>query len=181
MPEYNGNQKMGRLAWIGIGVLVVGEVLSAAFLPHFLQNLALGALVVVFSVFFVVDRSPMPPLNPGENGRGVTIRQQFARTRTLFIRVTVPAVAAWCVFVTFYLTQLSRLEGYAAAAGGAIVLMVPAMLFIRKRFRCPRCGTNFKQARTAEVGRISFDTRGAEQMWDKCPNCGVSFDEPYRP
>jgi rubredoxin len=52
-------------------------------------------------------------------------------------------------------------------------------LFIRNRLCCPRCGTDFRQERFAKLGRWSMDPRGAEELWESCPQCGVSFDEPY--
>ena len=60
---------------------------------------------------------------------------------------------------------------------GLIVLEI-VELFVKKRIRCPRCGTDFRKERLAKVGRWSLDLRMAADLWDACPHCGVSFNDP---
>jgi ribosomal protein S27AE len=68
----------------------------------------------------------------------------------------------------------------ALSIGGGVAVALIASLFIRNRLRCPRCGTDFREARLEKLGRWSFDSRGSAGLWDACPHCGVSFDELYR-
>jgi hypothetical protein len=163
---------------IGVVTMVLGGVLSAFFFPGYM-HVSVGALVVLFAVFYVWAEYPLQ--GRGSDQGVITIRQQFKRARTLFTRITVPMVALWCVGVIFYGTRLSKLQTQAWAVGGGVVLFFIAWLFIKDKVRCPRCGTDFKQDRIAKVGRWSMDARGTEDLWDRCPHCGVSFDEPYRP
>jgi len=37
-----------------------------------------------------------------------------------------------------------------------------------------------KKGRIAKLGRWSVDICETTELWDACPHCGVSFNEPYR-
>jgi hypothetical protein len=164
---------------IGVGVMVLGGILASVFLPRSLERVAIVALIVVFAVFYVWAEFPLPQWKPAEHA--MTIRRRLKRTRTIFQRIMVPVVVLWCASVTLYDTQQTELQRYALAVGGGSSLVWIAWLFAKDGLRCPRCGTDFKQERVAKVGRWSMDTRGAEDLWDCCPHCGVSFDEPSTP
>jgi uncharacterized C2H2 Zn-finger protein len=137
-------------------------------------------LFVAFAAFFTWARTSLPRIAPKGPVRVVTIAEHFKRTRTLSVRIIVPIVALWVVLTDSYPLQLPKGERNALAIGGGAVLGVVGSVFMVRRLRCPRCGTNFKQDRLAKLGRWSFDTRGTEEIWDACPHCGVSFDEPWR-
>lgn len=163
---------------IGGGAVFFGAVLAAFLFPGYMR-VVVGALLVLFAVLYVWAEYPLQ--RRGSDRAPMTIRHQFKRTRALFTRITVPVVMLWCVAVVFYGTQLSKLQTQAWAVGGGLALYLLAWLFVRDRFKCPRCGSDFKQERIAKVGRWSVDARGAEDVWDSCPHCGVNFDEPYSP
>lgn len=166
--------------WICVGILAVGAVLSAVFLSASLQNIEFNALIGALAVFLIWKRFPVPPLSVAEQGSPVTIRLQLKRTRAIFQRSLVLVDVLWCVMVTICFAQRTTLWQYGLAIGGSLVLTMTASLFVKGQLRCPRCRTDFKQARIAEVGRWSTDTRGAEERWQRCPQCGVDFDDPYR-
>ncbi len=42
--------------------------------------------------------------------------------------------------------------------------------------KCPRCNANLSKLSRAQFG--AKDRRPVWQVFDKCPNCGLSFDDP---
>jgi hypothetical protein len=44
---------------------------------------------------------------------------------------------------------------------------------------CPRCKANLAKFSRAQFG--GDERRPVWQVFDRCPNCGVSFDDPYPP
>jgi hypothetical protein len=162
----------------GVVFMIVGTVLAAIFLPQSAAGPAMAALIVLFSVYFAWATTVVPK-QPNVTAPSLTIRDHFKRTRGLFVRIGVPVVCAWCVGVELYPSTLTKGQRQAWAIAGGVVLMFAATLFIKDRFKCPRCGTNFKHERWAKLGRWSMDMRNPEEMWDSCPHCGVSFNERY--
>jgi uncharacterized C2H2 Zn-finger protein len=171
---------------VSVGVFVSVAVLAAfvAVLFHRVnkQGVQLGAAVlcVAFAAFFTWARTSLPRIEPKGPVRVATIKEHFRRTRTLSVRIIVPVVALWAVLADSYPLHLSKSERNTLVIGGGAVLGVVGSLLTVRRLRCPRCGTNFKKERFAKLGRWSFNTRGTEEIWDACPHCGVSFDEPWR-
>lgn len=168
-------RRHGKL--VGSGGMVLGMVLSAIFLPRSFQNVAVVGLVVAFALFYVWAEHPLS--RSAEPGNSLTIRQQLKRTRALSLRILIPVVVLWVGYVTLYCDQLPALRRQALAIGVAVALMYIWLLFMKGSLNCPRCGTNFRQERIAKFGRWSMDARGTEDIWDSCPHCSVSFDEPY--
>jgi hypothetical protein len=117
----------------------------------------------------------------------MTIREHFKR---VFDRIKYGCVALAIVLVAlteWRYPHLTRLQN----AGIGLLLGVPIsailVLVLRGRFLCPRCGTDLGKLRNREVrkkrrvrGRFSADRRLLWDVWNACPHCGVSFDEPYR-
>jgi hypothetical protein len=165
---------------IGGAVMALALAPIAAFLPQSLHHAAFGALIVLFGVYYAwavttVPKRSTPPTAP------LTIRDHFKRTRGLLIRVGVPLAIAWIVGVDLYPSTLTKNEREGWAMGGGAALIIAAVFLIKERFKCPRCRTNFKHERWAQLGRWSTDMRNPEDMWDACPSCGVSFNDPYSP
>ncbi len=135
--------------------------------------------MVPLSVLLVWNRFPLAPQGRPAATGPLTIRLRLKRSHAILQRTVVCVDALWCIAVTIYFAQLTTLQQYGLAIGGSVVLAAAASFYVAGQLRCPRCGTNFKRARIAEVGRWSADTRAAEERWERCPNCGVSFDEPH--
>jgi hypothetical protein len=170
---------------VGVAYIVVIAVITAVAgallkLPNWYMGASVGFAVITFGVFFAWAQSPLSPVRRSSLGRPApTIREHMKRTRAYFMRITVPIAIAWCVATTFYKGGLTPLQSQGVTIAGGLVIFGIAALFLRGRLNCPRCGSNFSKERIAKVGRWSFDTRGAEDLWDSCPHCGLSFDEPY--
>jgi hypothetical protein len=131
--------------------------------------------------FYAWARTPLNPFeSPVAGLPGLTIREHFKRTTALFVRITVPIAGAWVAAFTLLGTDMTKAHRQALSIGGGVAVVLIASLFIRNRLRCPRCGTDFREARLEKLGRWSFDRRGSADLWDACPGCGVGFDEPYR-
>jgi hypothetical protein len=125
-------------------------------------------------------RSPMPRLKPGLTGApALTIGEHFNRTNAYFVRIMVPLGTAWVAGVVLFVTGIPKMQQNALAIGGGVALGLIGSLFIRNQLRCPRCGTDFRKERIAKLGRWSWDTRGTEELWNACPRCGVSFNDPW--
>jgi len=164
---------------IGAGFTLAGFIAATLILPRSYARAVTAVLFVAFAVFFVWARTPLPPKSSAPPAPGPTIREHLKRTRALLQRIMIPIVVAWGVGVTFYATGLSKGQQQAMAVGGGFLLLLIGWSFVRNQLRCPRCGTDFSKERSAQVGRLSFDTRGPEDLWDSCPRCGLSFNDPW--
>jgi len=162
----------------GVG-LSVGCVLAAIFVPRSLQNLALGAMIVAFGMLYVWSITTLPPRPLAAPSKALTIRDQLKRNRTLYMRSVVPVAIAWIAAITLYHAPLPKWQEQGLAIGGALVVVLVGSLLVKNGLKCPHCACNFGKERIAKLGRWSMDTRGAEEIWDSCPRCSVSFDEPY--
>jgi hypothetical protein len=173
---------------IGVAFLLLGTtltaVLSTFFAPHSARqatSVAFAVLSVAFMAFYAWASTPLKRSESRVAGiPGLTIREHFKRTNALFVRIMVPIVGAWVVAITFFGTGITKAHQQALSIGGGVVVALIASLFIRNRLRCPRCGSDFRKARFAKLGRWSLDSRGSADLWDACPHCGVGFDELYR-
>jgi hypothetical protein len=108
-----------------------------------------------------------------------TIREHFQRAqkRLTMSMVTVLLVAA---FAGVYL--LPRMARQHAWIGGALLGLGVAcalVLLSKGSSACPKCHADLARLRTQEVGRS--DKRRFWQLWDKCPKCGIDFNDvlPY--
>jgi hypothetical protein len=164
---------------IGVVFVLVGVTVAGLLLPFSYARAVLGLLVVAFAVFFVWVRTPLPRVSSATQAPRPTIREHLKRTRAYLQRITIPVAAAWCVGVAIYATGMSKPEQQALGVGGGAIVLLMGWLFVRNQLRCPRCGTDFVKERAAEVGRLTFDPRAPEDLWDSCPRCGVSFNDPW--
>jgi hypothetical protein len=109
----------------------------------------------------------------------MTIREEFERRQRLlnrsFAAVAVVAIVIWTIAYP-HLSKLQTIEGSLALGGVLGLILIP---IVNRLFRCPRCNTNFREHRLEKLGRFNFDPRQTHEIWAACPQCGVSFDEPY--
>jgi hypothetical protein len=162
---------------VGVGLFLLWSVVGILLFPdHTKAAVAVGA--VLLALFIAWGRTPLARLKSPEAGiPALTIRQHLKRTNAYFQRIMVPVTAAWVAVVTLFVTDISKIEQQTLAVGGCLTLFLIAWLFVRNKLRCPRCGSDFRKERIAKLGRFSFDTRAAADLWDACPHCGVSFND----
>jgi len=109
----------------------------------------------------------------------MTIREALKHRRKVFQRVFV--TTAMVLLGAWVLTHPRETNGqFLIRSLPVVVVVIIALTPITNRlFSCPRCGSNFRKYRIQKLGRFSLDTTGAEDLWDACPQCGVSFEERY--
>jgi len=162
---------------VGMVFLILGSILTYIFVPPRFQNATIAViLLALLLVLFWAKTSPLE-IQRQSPGQPITIGNYLKKSRLLFIRVMGITCIVWCVAVTFD-DQLSRNQQKIAAICGAGILTWMEWLLFRDRLRCPQCGTNFRKERSEKLGRWTMDQRGAEEIWDSCPTCHVSFDSP---
>lgn len=165
--------------------MLIACILVGLLVPARSQHFATRACVSVFAVlcaaFVAWARTPLAPLKSGSGMPTVTIGEHFQRTRAYFTRTIVPVLAAWIAGSTLLFGEgLSKMQQHVLAIGGGLVLFLIGLPFLIRRLRCPRCGTNFRKERFAKLGRWSMDSRGVTELWDACPHCGISFNDPWQ-
>jgi hypothetical protein len=164
---------------IGIGLALVFMFFGVVLFPHSPSEVA-AVIAVLIGVFITWVRFPLARLKLSAAGTpSISIRDRLRRTNALFQRVMVPVLIAWVVGVTLFATDIPKSQRQPLLYGGALLIALIGGLYIRGKLRCPQCGTDFRKERIAKLGRWSFDTRMTTDLWDACPRCGVSFDEPY--
>jgi hypothetical protein len=109
----------------------------------------------------------------------MTIRETFKRRRKYFNWIGLAVVIAVVVVWGQTHPTETRLHSHLHAMAFGLVFAVVLLPIAYWLFRCPRCGTTFSKYRREKLGRWSMDTRGADELWDSCPKCGVSFDAPW--
>lgn len=164
---------------VATGLTFVGMTAGAVFFPHSVRG-TVAVTILTLALMVAWAQTPLP--RPQSLTAGIpplTIRHHFKRTTAVFVRIMVPLLCVWVVAVTLFFTDIPKLQQQVWAIGGGVALAFIGSLFIRARVRCPRCGTDFRKEHIAQFGRWLFDTRTTTDLWDACPRCGVSFDEPY--
>jgi hypothetical protein len=109
----------------------------------------------------------------------VTIREHFQRFQNRVSYMVVIGAVLVVALVDLRYPHLTKLQNAAIAFLGGIALALLLLVFFRGRFKCPRCSADFRKLRRAQLGRFSTDRRMYWDLWDACPNCGVSFDESF--
>jgi hypothetical protein len=173
---------------IGLSFLFLGTILTAGFSAFFApqsghrpMRATVAVLCVAFMAFYAWATTALKRSeSPVAGVPGLTIREHLKRTTALFVRITVPLVGAWAAALSFFGTDMAKAHRQALGIGGGVATVLIASRLFRNRRRCPRCGSDFRKARFAKLGRWSFDSRGSADLWDACPDCAVSLDELYR-
>jgi hypothetical protein len=133
---------------------------------------------VIVGAFFAWVQTPFTPVKSAGGGISVlTIGERLKRTNAYFVRIFVAVVMVWIAAVTVFVTGLPQQT--AVAMGGSVPFLILWRRVVRRQLRCPRCSTDFRKERIAELGRWSTDPRGPAELWDACPRCGVSFNDPW--
>jgi hypothetical protein len=109
----------------------------------------------------------------------VTIREHFQRFQRRATHFAVIVSVLMAVFINLQYPDSTPLRDLMAALGMGVVLAVVLLLVFKGRFKCPRCGADFRKLRRAQLGRFNRDTRMYWELWDACPRCRVSFDAPF--
>jgi hypothetical protein len=164
---------------IGITVLVTVAIVAAVLLPQKYMKFVIAGMCVAIGVFVLWTRGPSAP--PIANPQiGPSIREHLRRAHAWSVRIFVLLLLIWIgTALIIWPSPAERGKFFLAGIAGALVLNCVAMLIGRPYVRCPQCRTDFRKERIAKLGRWSRDPRGAADLWDSCPTCGVSFDAPY--
>lgn len=109
----------------------------------------------------------------------VTIREHFQRFMNSVSYIVVATAVLLVILIEFRYPHLTKLQNVAISLFIGIAFALLLMMFFRGRFKCPRCTADFRKLRRAQLGRFSTGRRMYWEIWDACPNCGVSFDEPF--
>jgi hypothetical protein len=117
----------------------------------------------------------------------MTIREQFQRVYRRIQRWAVGGVIVLACLVTWRYPDLTRLQNLGISVLLGVAILVILALLLRRRFLCPRCGTDLGKLRRQEVrqerrarGWFNVPMRLFWDVWDACPHCKVSLDDPYR-
>lgn len=92
--------------------------------------------------------------------------------------VTVVAGIAMVVALWRYPNATKQQSWVFVLVVGAVFGMVIG-IFTRVVYRCPQCQGSFQKLRIKQLGRWPRDMCFIWQLWDACPQCHVSFDEPW--
>lgn len=61
----------------------------------------------------------------------------------------------------------------------ALVVGTVAVVWITRRFTCPRCGRRYPGYFAYQAGALRVFRKAHGWVADRCPSCGTSLDEPY--
>jgi rubredoxin len=161
------------------GVMFVGLVVSTLVLPRWAMPWIIGTYLVAFGTHYAWTSTTLPKGTQTALGATFTIGDHLRRTRALYMRILLPIIIAWVAVTTFYPPTLTKDQRMLVGVAGGTLIAFLGFVMIKDKFKCPRCGSNFRKERIEKLGRFSTDKRGAEDLWDACPSCGVSFKEPY--
>jgi len=114
----------------------------------------------------------------------MTIREHFQRVFNRIKYGSVGGVLAVVLAPDFAGYHLTRRQDVVFGLLLGIPFVLVVLLLTRRRFLCPRCGTDLQklvqqQLRAERRSWLKFDGRMFYERWDACPHCGVSFSEPY--
>lgn len=128
-------------------------------------------------IFFV--RSAMGFLGQGASPNSPTIREHFQRAHRIKRLVLTAFAVVLGVLIRWRYHDLTRIQ----ADIFLLVLLVPILIALglgpAGRCKCPRCASDLKRLQAEQVGRMRGGSQKPWELWDACPNCHVSFDEPY--
>lgn len=104
-----------------------------------------------------------------------TIREHFERlqkrTTTSVVSILV-ATALVAVYIFFHRTGQPAVIGGVLIGIGVVSLIA---LLSKRPSACPKCHADLAKLQKEDVA--SSDTRPFWQRWDKCPKCGVDFND----
>jgi hypothetical protein len=111
----------------------------------------------------------------------MTIREHFELLNKRMKYGGVAIALAIAIPVTFCFPPVTR--GQSALLGLALGVPFVAVIYIvgHRIYRCPRCHRSLRRTRTELEARGPAKGGSYWQLWNDCPHCHVSFDEPYRP
>jgi hypothetical protein len=104
-----------------------------------------------------------------------TIREHFQRVQK---RATTSALSILVATALVAVDVFFHRTGAAAVIGGVLIgigVVFAIVLLSKRAFACPKCHADLAKLQKEEVGRT--DTRPFWQRWDKCPKCGVDFND----
>lgn len=136
-------------------------------------------LTLFVAALFVFVRSGIGFPRPGVSPNGPTIREYFQRSHGRKRLVLTACAVILAAIIRWRYQDLTRIQ--ADAFMGALLLPIFIALGLTPigRVRCPRCGSDLKQLQSEQLGRMKRGTGKPWELWDSCPKCHVSFDEPY--
>src|SRR5690348_5672388 len=61
----------------------------------------------------------------------------------------------------------------------ALIIGTVVVVWITRRFTCPRCGQRYPSYFAYQAGALDVFRKAYGWVADHCPSCGMSLDEPY--
>ena len=136
-------------------------------------------LTALLAALLVFVRSAMSLPKPDVSSSNPTTREHFQRVSKLVRRAWMAGGSILGVFVAWRYPDLTRIQRDVVVSVLLILIFMAFALIPGRVFKCPRCGTDLKRLQAKQVGETRRDTPKFWEAWDACPNCRVSFDEPY--
>lgn len=136
-------------------------------------------LTPLLAALFVFVRSASSLFTPRAGSNNPTIREHFQRVAKLVRWAWRAGGAILGILVLWCYPDLTRIHRDLVVFVLLILTFMVFALIPGRAFRCPRCGTDLKRLQARQVGQTRRDTPAFWEQWDACPNCRLSFDEPY--
>jgi ribosomal protein S27AE len=153
---------------VGFSLALIAAILIKLYVSSADRGFAGKITAVIIAVAITCASAYLP-----RPRAAATIGAHLRRTYAFFLRILIPLIVGWVAAVTLYVQHQQ-----AQLLGAGVALYLIAVMIVKRRLRCPRCGTDFRQERAAELGPLSMDPRSPGELWDACPHCGVSFNDP---
>jgi len=136
-------------------------------------------LTLFGAALFVFVRSAVGFARPRVSPNGPTIREYFQRSHGFKRLLLTVCAVILAVIIKWRHQDLTRIQ--VDALMGVLLLPIFFALGLTPigRVRCPRCGCDLKQLQSEQLGRMKRGTGKPWEVWESCPKCHVSFDEPY--
>lgn len=115
----------------------------------------------------------------GRDGNHMTIREHYELVVKYTKYGAIAAVGAVLIAFMWRYPNAPRWQGPVLGLAIGAVLGPAIIILGRVLYRCPRCHADFQKLRVKEFGRGYRDKRMYWQLWDACPQCHVSFDDPW--